>query len=79
MQYYPLETKRKAARLVEEEHQTYAAVAAKLGIRKAERIEAWYGCIGRKGRYPSTNLLGDHPKPRQSKESWNGYAWRTPC
>ena len=41
MLHYKVEIKQEAVRLVLEEHMTYAAVAARLGIRKAERIEAW--------------------------------------
>ena len=41
MLHYKVETKQEAVRLVLEEHLTYAAVAARLEIRKAERIEVW--------------------------------------
>jgi transposase-like protein len=41
MLHYKVEIKQEAVRLVLEEQLTYAAVAAKLEIRKAERIEAW--------------------------------------
>lgn len=41
MLHYRVEIKQEAVRLVLEEHLTYAAVAARLEIRKAERIEVW--------------------------------------
>ena len=41
MMHYKVEIKQEAVRLVLEEHLTYAAVATRLEIRKAERIEVW--------------------------------------
>lgn len=41
MTHYPLETKLEAVRLHEEEGLTYAQIAIKLGLRKADRIEIW--------------------------------------
>ena len=41
MMHYKVEIKQEAVRLVQEEHLTYAAVATRLEIRKAERIEVW--------------------------------------
>ena len=41
MKHYRVEIKQEAVRLVQEEHLTYAAVATRLEIRKAERIEVW--------------------------------------
>jgi transposase-like protein len=41
MVHYSLEIKQEAIRLVLEEHLTYATVAGRLGIRKADRIEVW--------------------------------------
>jgi transposase len=38
MKHYRVEIKQEAVRLVQEEHQTYATVAARLG---ADRIKAW--------------------------------------
>jgi len=57
MLYYRVEIKREAVRLVLEEHLTYAAVAAKLEIRKAERIEAWVGMYRGKGKPSLINRL----------------------
>ena len=62
MQHYPLETKREAVRLVEEEHQTYASVAAKLGIRKAKRIEAWVRMYRKEGAASFLKPIGRPPK-----------------
>jgi transposase len=39
--HYAVETKQEAIRMVLEEHLTYAEVARRLGIRKADRIMAW--------------------------------------
>jgi transposase-like protein len=39
MIHYRVEIKQEAVRLVLEEHLTYAAVATRLEVRKAERIE----------------------------------------
>ena len=62
MQHYPVETKREAVRLVEEEHQTYAAVATKLGIRKAERIEVWVRMYRKEGEASFHKPIGRPPK-----------------
>ena len=58
MQHYSLETKREAVRLVEEEHQAYATVAARLGIRKAKRIEAWVRMYRREGELSFHKPIG---------------------
>ena len=62
MRHYPLETKREAVRLVEEEHQTYAAVAVTLGIRKAKRIEAWVRMYRKEGEVSFLKPSGRPPK-----------------
>ncbi len=41
MGHYSAATKQEAVRLFLEERMTYHAIAKRLGIRKAERIEAW--------------------------------------
>jgi transposase-like protein len=41
MGHYSAATKEEAVRLFLEERMTYHAIAKRLGIRKAERIEAW--------------------------------------
>lgn len=49
MVHYKVETKQEAVRLVLEEHLTYAAVASRLEIRKAERIEVWVQMYRKEG------------------------------
>lgn len=49
MLHYRVALKQEAVRLVLEEHLTYASVAARLGIRKAERIEVWVRMYRREG------------------------------
>lgn len=58
MVHYQVETKQEAVRLVLEEHLTYAAVAARLEIRKAERIEAWVGMYRREGELSFHKPIG---------------------
>jgi transposase-like protein len=67
MQHYPVETKREAVRLVEEEHQTYVSVATMLGIRKAERIEAWVRMYRREGELSFYKPIG-RPVKAESEE-----------
>lgn len=67
MQHYPLETKREAVRLVEEEHQTYATVASQLGIRKAERIEAWVRMYRKEGEASFYKPIGRPPKAQTAQ------------
>ena len=68
MQHYPLETKREAVRLVEEEHQTYATVASQLGIRKAERIEVWVRMYRREGELSFHKPIGRPRKVESEKQ-----------
>jgi len=49
MLHYSVEVKEEAVRLFLEEHQTYAAIAERLGIRKAARIEVWVRLYRREG------------------------------
>jgi len=49
MVHYTLEVKQEAVRLVLKEHLTYAEVARRLEIRKAERIEIWVRMYRREG------------------------------
>jgi transposase-like protein len=58
MLHYQVEIKQEAVRLVEEEHLTYAAVAARLGIRKAERIKAWVRMYRREGELSFHKPIG---------------------
>ncbi len=41
MLHYEVKVKEEAVRMFLEEHQTYAVIAKQLGVRKADRIEAW--------------------------------------
>jgi len=56
--HYKVEIKQEAVRLVLEEHMTYAAVAARLEIRKAERIEAWVRMYRREGELSFHKPIG---------------------
>jgi len=67
MIHYGVETKREAVRLVLEEHLTYAAVAARLGIRKAERIKAWVRVYRREGELSFHKPIG-RPVKTESEE-----------
>lgn len=67
MQHYPLETKREAVRLVEEEHQSYVAVATKLGIRKAEQIEVWVRQYRKEGEASFHKPIG-RPSKAQAEQ-----------
>ena len=67
MLHYRIEIKQEAVRLVEEEHLTYAVVAARLEIRKAERIEAWVGMYRREGELSFHKPIG-RPLKTESEE-----------
>ncbi len=67
MWHYRVEIKQEAVRLVLEEHLTYAAVAARLGIRKAERIKAWVGMYRREGELSFHKPIG-RPVKTESEE-----------
>ena len=58
MLHYKVEIKQEAVRLVLEEHLPYAAVAARLEIRKAERIEAWVRMYRREGEFSFHKPIG---------------------
>jgi transposase-like protein len=58
MLHYKVEIKQEAVRLVEEEHWTYAAVAARLEIRKAKRIEAWVRMYRQEGELSFHKPIG---------------------
>jgi transposase-like protein len=58
MVHYKVEVKQEAVRLVLEEHWTYVAVAARLEIRKVERIEAWVGMYRREGELSFHKPIG---------------------
>jgi transposase-like protein len=67
MLHYKVEIKQEAVRLVLEEHLTYAAVAAKLAIRKAERIEAWVRMYRQEGELSFHKPIG-RPLKSEAKE-----------
>jgi len=67
MKHYRVEIKQEAVRLVLEEHLTYAAVAARLGIRKAERIKAWVRVYRREGELSFHKPIG-RPLKIESEE-----------
>lgn len=62
MVHYRVEIKQEAVRLVLEEHLPYAAVAIRLGIRKAERIEAWVGMYRKEGEGSFHKPIGRPPQ-----------------
>jgi len=62
MVHYSVEVKQEAVRLVEEEHRSYAEVAERLGIRKAERIERWVALYRREGELSFHKRVGRPPK-----------------
>lgn len=69
MLHYRLEIKQEAVRLVEEEHWTYAMVAAQLNIRKAERIKAWVRMYRQEGELSFHKPIGRPTKAqRQERE-----------
>ena len=63
MLHYAIEVKREAVRLVEEEHRSYAEVAKRLEIRRAERIERWVAMYRQEGE-----LSFHKPKGRPHKK-----------
>jgi len=62
MSHYKVETKQEAVRLVLEEQLSYRAVAAKLGIRKSARIEAWVRMYRQEGELSFHKPIGRPPK-----------------
>ena len=67
MLHYKVEIKQEAVRLVLEEHMTYAAVAVRLEIRKAKRIEAWVRMYRQEGELSFYKPIG-RPVKTESKE-----------
>jgi transposase-like protein len=64
MVHYALEVKQEAVRLVEEEHVSYAEVAERLEIRKAEQIEKWVGMYRKEGEAAFHKPIG---RPRKEE------------
>lgn len=67
MLHYRVEIKQEAVRLVLEEHLTYAAVTARLGIRKAGRIKVWVRMYRREGELSFHKPIG-RPVKTESEE-----------
>ena len=67
MKHYKVETKQEAVRLVLEEQMTYAAVATRLAIRKAERIEVWVRVYRKEGEASFHKPIG-RPLKSQAAE-----------
>ena len=67
MKHYKVEIKQEAVRLVLEEHLTYAVVAARLEIRKAERIKIWVQMYRREGELSFHKPIG-RPLKAESEE-----------
>jgi transposase-like protein len=65
--HYKVEVKQEAVRLVLEEHQTYAAVAARLEIRKSERIKVWVWMYRQEGELSFHKPIG-RPLKSQAAE-----------
>ena len=65
MVHYALDVKREAVRLVEEEQLSYAEVAKRLEIRKAERIERWVAMYRQEGELSFHKPKG---RPRQVED-----------
>ncbi len=64
MVHYPIEVKREAVRIIEEEHLSYREVAERLGIRKAERIEVWVAKYRKEGEQSFLKPIG---RPRKEE------------
>jgi len=58
MKHYEVEIKREAVRMFLEEHHTYGAIAKKLGIRKAARIEVWVRMYRQEGEQSFYKPIG---------------------
>ena len=67
MKHYRMEIKQEAVRLVQEEHLTYAAVATRLEIRKADRIKAWVRKYREEGETSFHKSIG-RPLKSQAEE-----------
>jgi transposase-like protein len=64
MKHYRLEVKLEAVRLMEEEYLSYAEVAKRLKIRKAERIGKWVGMYRKVGEAAFHKPIG---RPRKGE------------
>jgi transposase-like protein len=66
--HYPIEVKKEAVRLVEEEQLSYAEVAKRLEIRKSERIERWVAMYRQEGELSFHKPKG-RPRKKESEQS----------
>jgi transposase-like protein len=66
--HYSIDVKREAVRLVEEERLSYADVAKRLQIRKAERIERWVAMYRQEGELSFHKPKG-RPRKSENEES----------
>jgi transposase-like protein len=62
MTHYKVEIKQEAVQMFLEEHQTYAVIAKKLGVRKVARIEAWVRMYRQEGEASYHKPIGRPPK-----------------
>jgi transposase len=67
MTHYTLESKLEAVRLHEEEGQSYAQIAERLGIRKAARIERWCSAFRQEGELAFRKPIG-RPRKDEAEE-----------
>jgi len=65
MLHYSAKVKAAAVRLFLEEGMTYHAIAERLGIRKADRIEAWVRAYRREGELGLRKVKG---RPRKKED-----------
>ncbi len=65
MLHYSAATKEEAVRLFLEEGLTYQAIAERLGIRKAKRIESWVQAYRQEGELGLHKVQG---RPRQKED-----------
>ena len=66
--HYAVEVKQEAVRLVEEEHLSYAEVAKRLSIRRADRIERWVAMYRKEGELSFHKAKG-RPRKSESEQS----------
>jgi transposase-like protein len=67
MKHYEVEIKQEAVRMFLEEHFTYAIIAKKLGIRKADRIRAWVRMYRHEGELSFYKPIG-RPLKEQTEQ-----------
>jgi transposase-like protein len=75
MGHHSVATKEEAVRLFLEERMTYHAIAKRLGIRKAERIEAWVRAYRREGELGLHNQKADRTRNKIRLPILPGWRW----